>query len=254
VRAQLRPLEPLEWTLLGARQEVEAQFGLGVLEGQRASLAGEEGRLVEAGNVRAQVRVGRVVIEGGGTLSRRFREERVFAEPVGDARPQPGRERNDAGVYWIGTVVPITRTQARVPLVLRFGTRLPTADNQKGLDRDATDFFATLATRLARGRASLAAEAGIGIAGTRDPQYEQSDLLLYSLIAEYRAGRLVPRISVLGQQNGRGAPVERGNENLSELRAGARLGRRRFVQVEWVKGLADFSPSSGVLIWVGAVL
>jgi hypothetical protein len=252
-RAQLRPLEPIDWTLVGAPEKVEAELGVGVLNGQRASLAGVEGRLVEAGNVRAQVRIGSVVIDAGGTLRRLFHDERVFADPAGDARPQPGRDRHDAGVYWIGTLVPITRARAVVPLLLRFGTRLPTSDNQKGLDRDATDFFATLATRLARGRASLAVEAGIGIDGTRDPQFEQSDLLLYSLVAEYRAGTLIPRISVLGQQAGRGAPIERGTENLSELRAGARLGRRRFVQVEWVKGFADFSPRSGVLVRVGMV-
>lgn len=252
-RAQLRPLEPIDWTLLGAREHVNAQLGLGLLQGQRASLAGVEGRLIEGGNMRLQVRKGSVVIDAGGTLRRIFHDQEVFAEPVGGARPQPGRDRHDAGVYWISTLVPITRAQARVPLVLRFGTRLPTADNEQGLDRDATDFFATLATRLTRGRASLATEAGVAINGTRDPTFEQSDLLVYSLMGEYRAGELVPRITLLGQQAGHGAPIERGTENLHELRVGARLGRRRFVQVEWVKGLADFSPSWGVLAWVGIV-
>jgi hypothetical protein len=249
--AQLRPLEPFEWRMFDGGRSVSAQVGGGWMRGQRASLAGTEGTLVEAGNFRAFWRTGRVVLEAGGTVQRFFDEESRFApaEP-GVLADEDGRRR-DAGDYRVLTTVRLTREGAPVAAALRFGARLPTTDNTVGLDRDATDFFATVGGRMARGRVALQGEAGVGIFGTRERDFEQDDLLIYALRAEYAAGPVQPMLTVVGQQVGTGHREIRGNESLGEVRLGFRAGRRRWVLAEVVKGYTEFSPSIGVLVSAG---
>lgn len=249
--AQLRPLEPLEWRMFDGRPAVSAQVGGGWLAGQRASLAGTEGTLIEAGNWRAFWRTGRVVLEAGGTVQRFLEEDRRFADPHPDVRPAENGMRHDAGDYRILTAVHLTPEGARLGAALRFGTRLPTTDNTTGLDRDATDFFATLAGRVRRGPAELQAEAGLGILGTRQDRFEQDDLLLYALRAETALGPVRPRLTVLGQQVGAGHREIRGNESLGELRLGFRTRAKRWFQGEAVRGYTAFSPRWGVLVSAG---
>ena len=55
---------------------------------------------------------------------------------------------------------------------------------------------------------------------------------------------------IVGHQDGHGWEV-RGNEDLSELRVGVRVGRSRWVQAQFVKGLATFSPAAGLLLSAG---
>jgi len=250
-RAQLRPLDPFEWRMFEAGRTVSAQVGGGWLPDQRASLAGTEGTLVEAGNWRAFWRTGRVVIEAGGTVQRFFDEESRFAPGEPEVVEDEDGARRDAGDYRILTAVRLTGERAPVAAALRFGARLPTTDNTVGLDRDATDFFATLGGRTARGRLAVQAEAGVGIFGTRQNEFEQDDLLIYALRAEYDAGPIVPMLTVVGQQVGSGHGEIRGNESLGEARLGVRAGGRRWVTAEAVAGYTDFSPGVGVLLAVG---
>lgn len=249
--AQLRPLDPFEWRMFDDGRTVSAQAGGGWMRGQRASLAGTEGTLVEAGNWRAFWRTGRVVLEGGGTVQRFFDERSRFADPEPDVKPAEDGKRRDAGDYRILTAVRLTNEGAPVAAVLRFGTRLPTTDNQVGLDRDATDFMATIGGRALRGPLSLQAEAGVGIFGTRRQRFEQDDLLVYSVRAGYAAGPVQPMLTVVGQQVGRTHREIRGNESLGELRAGVRAGRRRWLVAEAVIGYTPFSPEWGVLVSAG---
>lgn len=250
-RAQLRPLDPFDWRVLEGEQTVIVEAGGGRLGDQRASLAGTEGTLWEAGNFRAFWRTGRVVIEAGGTVQRIFREHSRFAAAEPFVTPTDDGKRHDAGDYRIATAVRLTNEGAPVAALLRFGTRLPTTDNRVGLDRDATDFFATIGGRTRRGPLALQAEAGVGIFGTRDPDFEQDDLLVYAVQAEYDAGLVVPSLAIVGQQVGAGHGEIRGNESLGELRAGVRAGRRAFVRAEVVRGYTDFSPGWGVLVSAG---
>ena len=135
--------------------------------------------------------------------------------------------------------------------ILLFGTRIPTTDNRVGLDRDAPDFFALVGARVERGGASLAAETGVTINTTRRPDFEQDDLILYIVRAEYDRLPVVPSITVTGQQVGSSHREIRGNESLGEARLGARLGRRRWIRVEGIAGLTRFSPDAGVLLSAG---
>lgn len=250
-RAQLRPPEPFEWRMFDGGRSVSAQVGGGWLRGQRASLAGTDGTLVEAGSFRAFWRTGRVVLEAGGTVQRFFDEESRFAPAEPDVVEDDDGERRDAGDYRVLTAVRLTREGAPVAAALRFGARLPTTDNTVGLDRDATDFLATIGGRTARGRVAVQAEAGVGIFGTRERDFEQDDLLIYALRAEYAAGPLQPMLTVVGQQVGTGHEEIRGNESLGEIRLGVRAGGRRWLLAEVVKGYTAFSPSVGILVSAG---
>ena len=104
---------------------------------------------------------------------------------------------------------------------------------------------------MARGRVAVQGEAGVGIFGTREREFEQDDLLIYALRAEYDAGAVIPMLTVLGQQVGSGHEEIRGNESLGEVRLGARAGGRRWLLAELVAGYMDFSPGVGVLVSAG---
>lgn len=244
--AQLRPLDPAEWRVWEGASTVVG-VGIGAFADQRASLAGTEGRLIEAGNLTVTWRTGRVAIEAGGTVRRIFDDERVFAEPDGGALDL-GPRRYDAGDIRIGTVVRLTPDRAPALAVLRFGTRLPTTDNRVGLDRDQTDFFALVGGRVRRATLAASAETGVSINGTRRSTFEQSDVWVY-LVQLERAGRLLtPVVTVTGHMDGLKGRTIRGNEDLGEVRAGLRFGQRRWVSASFVKGYARFSPGSGVLV------
>ncbi|HEX2203482.1 MAG TPA: hypothetical protein VHG91_09305 [Longimicrobium sp.] len=251
--AQLRPVDPMDWRVLDAGRTWAVEVGGGWLPEQRASLAGTEGTLVEAGNFRAFWRTGRVVVEAGGTVQRLFDEERRFAPAEPFVEAADGGERRDAGDYRIATAVRLTGEGAPVAALLRFGTRLPTTDNTVGLDRDAVDFFATLGGRAARGALAVQAEAGVGIFGTRQTDFEQDDLLVYAVKAEYDAGPVVPSLALVGQQVGSGHEEIRGNESLGEVRAGIRTTGGYYLRAEVVRGYTAFSPGTGVLVAVGTI-
>ncbi|MGQ0562703.1 MAG: hypothetical protein ACT443_12615 [Gemmatimonadota bacterium] len=252
--AQLRPLEPAEVAAFAADDVVRVQLGAGVYSDQHASLAGTRGTLWELGNVRATIRAGRMVMEFGGTVQRLFHDRVTVAEPFGGARAAPADgKRHDAGDYRVATMVRLTGERSATLALLRFGTRLPTTDNRVGLDRDVTDFFATLAAQRRFARLSLLAEAGVGINGTRETTYEQSDVLVYALSGELDLGRITPFAEVVGQQDFHDWAI-RGNEDLSELRVGLRVGRQQWLSAAWVHGLTSASPSRGFQLAIGTPL
>ncbi|HEU0053676.1 MAG TPA: hypothetical protein VFQ39_10880 [Longimicrobium sp.] len=250
--AQLRPLDPGDWRLWEPGRSFAVEAGGGVLGGQRAALAGTRGTLVEAGNFRALWRTGRVVFEAAGTVQRIFDDDERFAASEANVN-EPGPDRHDSGDYRVSSTVRLTTERAPVLAVLRFGTRLPTTDNRVGLDRDAIDFFALAGARAVRGRASLSAETGVSINGTRDPGFEQSDVWVYILRGEVDAGPVVPSLTWTGQMDGLKDRAIRGNEDLSELRLGVRTRGRIYLRGELVKGVATHSPDLGVLLAVGTI-
>jgi hypothetical protein len=252
--AQLRPLDPLDWRAFDAPEPVRIELGIAALDGQRASLAGVRGRLWELGLLQASWRTGRVLFVASGTVLRLFRDQAVIEEPDDGVTAHAGGLRRDAGDWKVATAVRLTPEAAPVDVALRFGTRLPTTDNRVGLERDATDFFALVAARWRSGDLSLAAESGLGINGTRDPDFEQSDVWTYVLSVEYRRGRLTSRIELLGQMDGLESRAPRGTEELGELRLSLRTGEARWVELSLVRGLAEFSPAFGVAIAAGLAL
>lgn len=220
---------------------------------QRASLAGTTGTLTELGNVALAWRTGRVAIEAAGTTQRLFQEDSRFAAPYPDVDPARNERRHDSGDYRLSTAVRVTPDDFPITGVLRFGTRLPTTDNTTGLDRDATDFFATVGLNGTSGPFTVSGEAGIGIFGTREPKFEQDDLFLYVARAELTRGNWTPTATVIGQVHGYAHSAIRGVENLGEARLGLRFGRQLWLRVEGVRGYSTFSPSRGILLTAGIV-
>lgn len=250
VDGQLRPLEPVDWSVFGDATW-SLQVGAGVYDGQRASLAGTEGRLWELGSFTAAWTLGRVGLQVSGTAFRVFRDDTVFADPLGSTRAPDGHHRSDTGDYRVSTLIRIGSGDGPIDALVRFGVRLPTTDNQEGLERDRTDVFATVAGRWERGPLRLAGEAGIGILGTRDPHREQVDPILYTVSAGYRLGPLTPVLEVLGQHDTRSGSALRGTEDLSEIRLGLRTHGPHWLHLTLVRGLTDFSPDYGVVLGVG---
>ncbi len=251
--AQLRPLEAIPWKLFETSNTLGAELGASRMFDQKASLAGTSGTLTEVANFSFAFRTGRVVIEAAGTGQRLFHEQSRFADPYSGVAPVEDGTRRDAGDYRISTALRFTPDAFPVIGVLRFGTRLPTTDNTTGLDRDATDFFATVGASSAGGPLLVGAEGGLGIHGTREPRFEQDDLFLYALHAELRKRMWTPTLSLVGQVHGYDHNAIRGVENLGEARIGFRAGDRNWLRLEAIKGYTTFSPSAGILFTAGFV-
>jgi hypothetical protein len=249
-RAQLRPVDPVEWHTIVSPSDVAFAFGMGSLWNQHASLAGTKGTLLELGNFQAAWRTGRVVLELSGTLHRRFDDREVVRPPETFADPPTGEWRHDAGDIRASTVVRLNDVSRPALVVLRFGTRLPTTSEEPGLDRDRTDFFATVAARCNSGPLALSGESGVGVHGTRRDGYDQSDVWMYAFGVELALGAITSTAAMVGHKDGLESDV-RGNEDLNELRVGLRAGGRYWVQATAVKGLAEFSPGGGVLLMFG---
>lgn len=239
--------------MLDEGASIAAEMGGSRLSGQRASLAGTTGDLWEAGTFVLAWRTGRVILEAAGTAQRFFHETGSFAPPYPDVEPSADGNRHDSGDYRISTAVQLTPSGFPVAGIVRFGTRLPTTDNTTGLDRDALDFFATIGGTVSRGALAFAGEGGLGIHTTREERFEQEDVLLYSLRAEFRNGLLTPSVAVLGQKHGPAHASVRGVEDLGEMRAGVRIGRLFWARAEYVKGYEAFSPSSGFIVTAGVI-
>lgn len=244
--AQLRPYEPLVWEIFDADRQVAGRAGVRILADQRASLAGSVGRLVEVGVFQAALRTGRVAFEAAGTPYRFLREDGAFAEPYGGARPAPLGTRHGVGDFIVATSVVLTPPGRPAIATLRFGTRLPTTDNLVGLERDQIDFFALAGGRLDHGPLRATAEAGVGIHGTRELVFEQSDVLVLLFGAELRHVPLRPAVLLTGHRDGLAGWTVRGNEDLAEIRLRIRSAGRVRLLAEVVRGLTEFSPSTGV--------
>jgi hypothetical protein len=249
LHAQLRPLEPLAWQIFDPPTTLVAQLGVGVLHDQRASLAGTSGTLRELGNVSAIWRSGRIAIEAAGTVRRSFEDTHRYGDPHPTVQ-ETGPRRSDSGDYSVGTIVRLTPDDRPALLALRFGTRLPNSDDAVGIDRDRTDFYALLGGRFRRGPLHLGGEAGLGIFGTHDLDYEQADPLLYTLTGDLSTRPVSLHAAFLGHRAGFGGWVQRGSESRSELRVGGGFGERLRLQVLYVHGLAEHSPSGGWLLSV----
>jgi len=250
--AQLRPLEPIPWDVFQKNAVIAADLSWSTLLDQRASLAGTSGTLTELGNFSLSVRTGRVALQGTGTAERVFRDRSRFAEPYSGVEVPTNNRRHDAGDYAISTSIRVTPDEYPLTGVLRFGTRLPTTTDNPGLDRNATDFFATLGASGERAAFFARAEGGLSVNGTRAPVQQQT-LFVYGVHAGARAGMWSPRITFLGQLHERGQVPIRGLESLGEARLGLRYSRQVWLQVEAVKGYETFSPSRGIVISAGYI-
>lgn len=249
---QLRPYEPTPWEAFSTDRTVTVEAGVRYLRDQPASLAGVTGNLLEVGLLSATVAIDPVVIRASGAPWRRLRIDRFDGPPAPGTRTPEGDAIAGVGDFSIETLVPLYRSERSLG-ILRFGTRLPTADNRIGLERDRIDFHALLGGYRRMGRLRASGEAGVGIHGTREAEYEQSDVLIYLAGLEWQ-GSFAMGAQLVGHADGLPDRSIRGNEELSEVRLFVRGGRDLAARLELIAGLSPYSPSLGFGIWLGAGL
>ena len=247
VEGQLRPLDPIDMATLD-REGGTFAIGVGAFGGQRVSLAGVEGRLLEIGTFEATWSYERIAVRIGGTSFRWFEGQSVYIAPVDDTRPPDGSARTDAGDLRLQTILRLTPAEGRVTGGLRFGVRLPTTDNLEGLGRDQTDFFTTLALRIVDGPWDITIEGGGGINGTRDPKHEQIDPILFAGAARLEAGLIDPILELTGQHDPRSSEDRRGNENIGEARLGVSMGDAQQLTLAGVRGWTSVAPDYGLIV------
>ncbi|MBT4186811.1 MAG: hypothetical protein HOE14_06330 [Gemmatimonadales bacterium] len=248
--AQLRPLDPIGWSTFDRPGGVFL-MGVAAHVDQRISLAGAHGRLYELGVFQATWSYERVAVRIGGTLYRLFDGQGVYDDPVTGTRAPDGTLREDWGDIRVSTLIWLTNPKDRVSFAFRFGSRLPTTDNKEGLGRDQADFFTTVGVRLRDGPWDLSAEGGAGINGTRDPQHEQIDPILFSGAAVYDAGSVDPFLEFTGQHDPRSERDRRGNENVGEVRVGVQVGGQQWLRIMAARGWTSTSPDLGVTVLFG---
>ncbi len=252
--AQLRPLEPMDWGALAPGAGVRAQVGGDVLFGQRASIAGVRGRVLEAPAAILSWTTGRVALRAIVHPLRILDRQQSFEAPLPGTTDMTAGRETDAGDNGLETVVRLTPAGAAGAgslAALRYGVRISTHNDKKGMDRHKTDFYALLGGSTLRGGWTLGAEAGLGVYGTRQAGYDKALPFLYSAGARRRLGPLEPSLALTGQAMPRQI---RGNEDLAELRAGLRLGRARWLEASFVRGLTRFSPRAGFILFAGIAI
>jgi surfeit locus 1 family protein len=255
---QLRPIDGMDWRIFDRDHNTIASIGSAVLWDQAATLAGTRGRLLELVNYSVSYRSGRFAIALGGTGWLQFRDDLVYDEPIGGARPPDGSVRKEAGRATAETMLVMTEPHWPVDFVVRFGAVLPTTSYRTGLDRDRTDFFALAGLRYTTGGLSLMTEHGVGIFGTIYSHYPQADVWAHVVAASYehrvRRGPTVRGVvSLVGHQDGHPGTV-RGNEVLREIRTGVDIGKARALRIRYVRGLTDASPAHGLQVGASALI
>jgi hypothetical protein len=249
--SQLRPYDPIAWEMYDGGTALSAKAGVAALYGQRIALLGTEGTLMEVGAFRASWRSGPIVLDATGVPWRSFTANERYAPADGDVEPHPDEGRSDSGDYLVSTTVGIGRARAPLMAAVRFGTRLPTTNNRVGLERDQTDFFAMGGARWQNRSVRVAGEIGLGLHGTRNREFEQSDVVTYGFVLGLRRLPLLPEFSIVGHADGLPDRAILGNEELSEARLRLRTGGDRWAELQFTRGLTDFSPRFGVAVSAG---
>ncbi|MDH3224837.1 MAG: hypothetical protein OEO23_14045 [Gemmatimonadota bacterium] len=251
----MRPLDPIKWAAFSAPGGV-ASLGVTVLSGQRAALLGSKGRFLDLGVLDASFRFDRVLVSVGGSGTRRFTQQDRFSAPAPGVR-EGDDDRSDAGVVWASTTVALGVPEGESPrdarLAVRFGVRLPTTDDVQGIERDETDFFASVGGRHVRGAWELSGEVGAGIFGVYGERFAQTDPYHYAVGVRRLGQRARPYAELTGHFDTRTNGAPRGNEDQSELRLGAEIGGLRWLDLHAIVGLAEYSPDFGVQVRVGTV-
>ncbi len=253
--AQLRPLDPMDWRAFDPGTRVLAQLGGSVFLHQRASIGQVEGRLLEAPGAILSWTTGdegRVALRAIIHPLRILRVDSAFGAPLPNT-DQLASPIHDAGDNALETVLRLApaRASAGSLLAVRWGVRLSTHNERKGMDRHKTDFYATLGGRMVRGGLVLGGAGGLGVYGTQAPGYDKALPFLYDASLRWQGRLLEPSLALVGQA----APRQiRGNEDLAELRAGLRIGRARFLEATTVRGIARYGPRWGLSLFGGIVV
>jgi hypothetical protein len=227
---------------------VQAGLGVEFLHRARYSLPGLEGDLLRLGTINLSVGVGDYAEFQISGVARDYLSITKRSQPV--IPPTiTGDTTSDFGDLFLGTKLKLAPEKgARPAISFKFAVQLPNASNEQGLGNDETEFYSSLLLSKHLGRAHVTGNIGLAILGSPVQPNTQADLLTYGL------GITVPlhrRLELVGEWYGRQGPERVGNENLSQVQAGARL---RAGGLRWdligIAGLKHYNPHSGLALGV----
>jgi hypothetical protein len=227
---------------------VQAGFGVEFLHRARYSLSGLEGDLLRLGTIDFRVGVGDYAEFQISGVAQDYLSITKRTPPV--IPPQiSGDATNDFGDIFLGTKLKLASEKGVRPAIsFKFAVQLPNASNQNGLGNDETEFYSGILLSKQLGSAHLTGNVGLAILGSAVQANTQTDLLTYGLEI---AVPLHHRLELVGAWYGRQGPERVGNENLSQVEAGARLhaGGLRW-DLTGIAGLKHYNPRSGFALAV----
>jgi len=198
--AQQRPLLTEDPEPIGAgRLLIEGGFDLS--RNEEFPVSGLEGTLLRLPTVGVSVGISSIAefqIDGG--LNHLAIQHRNPA-PLSHLVAVTGNSVTDVEDIVIGTKIRLLGEAPKHPsFAFRFATKLPNAENEKGLGLDTTDFYASLLAAKTVQSIRVVGNLGLGILGDPTVGDRQNDVLTYGLSF---ARALTNRAEVVGELNGR---------------------------------------------------
>jgi hypothetical protein len=242
-----RAIRPDSADLIGIGR-VRSDFGVEFVHRARYSLSGLEGDLLRFGVIDFRVGAGEYAEFQISGVCRDFLSITDRSAPV-IPTTFAGDTTSDFGDLILGTKLKMASERGLLPAIaFKFAVQLPNASNERGLGADETEFFSSFLFTRHVGRASLIGNLGLAILAYPVQVNSQADMLTFGAAV---AVPLSDRVEVIGEIHGRQGPARLGNENLAQIRAGARIRAGGLIwDLTGVAGLRDFDPRSGLAIGV----
>lgn len=248
VTAQQRPLVTEDPEPVGAGR-VLIEAGVDFAADQQYPVSGLEGNLWRVPMIGISVGISSIAefqIDGGFYNHLAIDERRPG--PLSHLLTVTGDTTHDVEDIVVGTKIRLMPEGSRRPAVaFRFATKLPNAENEKGLGLDTTDFFASLLAAKTVQSVRVVGNVGFGILADPTVGDRQNDVLSYGLSF---ARALTDRAEVVGEITGRvstrsGGPLP-GTETRGLLTLGGRYTRGSFrLDAAAFFGLTNIDPTLG---------
>ena len=198
--AQQRPLVTEDPEPIGAGR-VLLETGIGFAADQQYPVSGLEGNLWRVPAIGVSVGISSIAefqIDGG---FNRLAIQRRDPAPLSHLLAVTGNSAADVEDIVIGTKIRLVAEAPKRPsFAFRFATKLPNAENERGLGLDTTDFYASLLAAKTVQSIRIVGNFGIGILADPTVGDRQNDVLTYGLSF---ARALTDRAEVVGELNGR---------------------------------------------------
>jgi hypothetical protein len=199
--AQQRPLVTEDPEPIGAGR-VLLETGIDFAADQQYPVSGLEGNLWRVPTIGISVGISSIAefqIDGG-PFNHLAIQHRNPA-PLSHLLTVTGNSTSDVEDIVIGTKIRLFAEAPKHPaFAFRFATKLPNAENEKGLGLDTTDFYASLLAAKTVQSIRVVGNFGLGILGDPTVGDRQNDVVTYGLSF---ARALTNRAEVVGELNGR---------------------------------------------------
>jgi hypothetical protein len=178
------------------------ETGIDFAADQQYPVSGLEGNLWRVPTIGISVGISSIAefqIDGG-PFNRLAIQHRNPA-PLSHLLTVTGNSTSDVEDIVIGTKIRLFAEAPKHPsFAFRFATKLPNAENEKGLGLDTTDFYASLLAAKTVQSIRVVGNFGLGILGDPTVGDRQNDVVTYGLSF---ARALTNRAEVVGELNGR---------------------------------------------------